>query len=113
MNRDGAIVSQTPDTRTLRTIAHALHPLVTIADKGLTDNVMQEIGRALRDHELIKIRVLAGDRIERKTLIDSVCEQQQATLVQRIGHVAVLYRANPEPDPALSNILRHRQARNR
>ncbi|MGM0633575.1 MAG: YhbY family RNA-binding protein [Pseudomonadota bacterium] len=102
-------MSTTPDTKTLRTIAHSLHPLVTVAEKGLSDNVRQEIGRALHDHELIKVRVLVGDRAERQRLINAICEQENATLVQRIGHVAVLYRSNPKPDPKLSNILRHKK----
>lgn len=103
-------MSTTPDNKTLRTIAHSLHPLVTVAEKGLSETVQQEIARALRDHELIKVRILAGDRSERQRLVETICRQENATLVQRIGHVAVLYRANPEPDPKLSNILRHRLA---
>lgn len=103
-------MSKTLDIKTLRTISHTLHPLVTVAEKGLTGTVQQEIARALHDHELIKVRVLVGDRAERKRIVDAICEQEKATLVQRIGHVAVLYRANPEPDPKLSNILRHKQA---
>lgn len=103
-------MSKTPDIKTLRTIAHTLHPLVTVAEKGLSETVQQEIARALHDHELIKVRVLAGDRAERQRLVNAICEQENATLVQRIGHVAVLYRANPEPDPKLSNLLRHKPA---
>jgi RNA-binding protein len=40
----------------LRSIGHSLHPLVTVASKGLSENVMTEIKRALFDHELIKVR---------------------------------------------------------
>lgn len=99
-----------PDTRTLRSIAHSLNPIVTIADKGLTDNVSQEIERGLRDHELIKIKIFAPDRIARQQLIEQICEQQEAALVQRIGNIAVLYRASRKPDPRLSNVLRHKSA---
>jgi RNA-binding protein len=106
-------LSTTPDIKTLRTIAHTLHPVVTVAEKGLSETVQQEIARALQDHELIKVRVLAGDRAERQRLVEAICERENAALVQRVGHVAVLYRANPKPDPKLSSILRHRQAAKR
>lgn len=89
-----------------RAIGHDLNPLVTIADKGLTESVLAEIDRALRDHELIKIKVNLADRTEKKAAIDAVCEQLDATLVQSIGRVALLLRREDKPNPKLSNLLR-------
>ncbi len=100
-----------PDQKTLRSIAHTLQPIVTVADKGLNENIEQEIERALRQHELIKIKIFAADRSARQAMIESICSQRDATLVQRIGNVAVLYRASRKPDPRLSNILRNKKAR--
>jgi RNA-binding protein len=40
----------------LRGLAHALQPVVTVADKGLSRNVMAEIESALDHHELVKIK---------------------------------------------------------
>lgn len=90
-----------------RTIAHNLAPVVTIAQKGLSENVSAELERALTDHELIKIKVFATDRTERQALTEEICSATGAHLVQSIGNVAVLYRAAAKPDPRLSNILRH------
>lgn len=98
-----------PDKKTLRTIAHSLQPIVTVADKGLNENVEQEIERGLRQHELIKIKIFAADRIARQALIESICAKSRATLVQRIGNIAVLFRASKKPDPRLSNLLRHKK----
>ena len=50
------------DHKQLRAIGHKLKPVVTVAGNGLSDNVLQEIQRALADHELIKIKVSDGDR---------------------------------------------------
>ena len=44
-----------------RSIGHSLHPLVTVATKGLSETVMAEINRALFDHELIKVKFSVGD----------------------------------------------------
>ena len=90
-----------------RTIAHNLAPIVTIAQKGLSETVSAELERALGDHELIKIKVSAADRIERQALLEQICANTGAQLVQSIGKIAVLYRAAEKPDPRLSNILRH------
>jgi RNA-binding protein len=40
--------------------------------------------------------VAAEDRDERAEMIDRICTRSAAQLVQRIGHVAVLFRRNPD-----------------
>ena len=90
----------------LRSIGHRLKPVVTVAQKGLTESVCNEINRALDDHELIKVSVKCADREERRQLIDTICQQCPAELVQTIGHIALLYRPAKSPDPRLSNLLR-------
>jgi RNA-binding protein len=99
---------KTPDRKLLRTVAHSLNPVVTVAEKGLSENVNNEIDRALRQHELIKVKIFAADRAARQAVIEIICEQQKALLVQRIGNIAVLYRAAEKPDPKLSNRLRYK-----
>jgi RNA-binding protein len=86
--------------RFLRGKAHALKPVVMLGHKGLTDNVVAETVQALRDHELIKVRVRASDRTQRESWISQLVSQCSCTLVGRIGHVAVLYRA-ASPIPRL------------
>jgi len=86
--------------RFLRGKAHALKPVVLLGHKGLTDNVVAETVQALRDHELIKVRVRSADRPQREALLLELVARAACTLVARIGHVAVLYRA-AAPTPRL------------
>ena len=52
----------TPARRSqLRAKAHELSPVVIIGDKGLSDTVVAEVDRALRAHELVKVKA-ATDR---------------------------------------------------
>lgn len=90
--------------RRLRQIAHDLRPVVQTGGRGLTDSVLKEIDRALHDHELIKVRLVADDREQRRAMIEKVCEHSGANLVQRIGHIAVFYRPNPD-QPRISTQL--------
>ena len=76
----------------LRQLAHHKKVVVIIGQHGLTDAVMLEIDQALETHELIKVRVNAGDREERNTMIDRIAQQTQSDVIQRIGHIAVFYR---------------------
>jgi RNA-binding protein len=82
--------------RQLRGLANRLRPIVMIGNAGLTDNVLAEIENGLVRHELIKVRIQAGDRKGRDSIIDSICEQTRAQRVQRVGNVMVLYRHNPQ-----------------
>jgi RNA-binding protein len=82
--------------RHLRGLAHALRPLIRLGNAGLTAALARETGCALRDHELIKVRAPGGDREARDALFAALAAQTGSVLVHRIGHVAVLYRANPE-----------------
>ncbi len=89
----------------MRAIAHHLNPTVTLgADSG--ESALAELDRALADHELVKVRVNVGDRKARARAIDEVAEAMGAAQVQRVGKVVVLYRANPEAKPELSNVAR-------
>lgn len=90
----------------LRRIGHKLSPVVTVAGKGLSESVVKEIDRALKDHELIKVKLAVPGRSERDAAIASICQQLGAEAVQRIGHVLLLYRKAAQPDPRLSNLLR-------
>ena len=81
----------------LRAEAHRLSPVVIIGDKGLTDEVMAEIDRSLKAHELIKVRAATDERDARAVWIETICDRLQAHPVQQIGKVFVIYRENEEP----------------
>ena len=92
------ILELTPTQRRfLRAQAHHLNPVVIIGEAGLTENVMLEIDRSLIAHELIKVRVSGDDRIYRQELLGTICDTLQATAVQQIGKILILYRAAEKP----------------
>jgi RNA-binding protein len=76
--------------------AHSLSPTVIIGNAGLTESVLKEIALTLKTHELIKIRVMSGDRALRETMLDTICTQLDAAPVQHIGKILVVYQPNPD-----------------
>ncbi len=78
--------------RHLRGLAHPLKSVILMGKTGLTDAVALETIRALKDHELVKVRTPGGDRAAREAMIESLAARTGSALVQRIGNVAVLYR---------------------
>ena len=69
-----------------------------IGEAGLTPAALREIDIALKSHELIKIRVLGDDRERRDTLIMEICTALDASPVQHIGKILVIFRPRPEQD---------------
>lgn len=92
--------------KALRSIGHNLNPIVTVADNGLSENVLMEIDRALEDHELIKVKYAVGDRELKKQLLKQTEQATRSILVQSIGNIGLFYRAAKEADPKKSNLLR-------
>jgi RNA-binding protein len=86
--------------RRLRAEGHRLKlkPVITIGQKGLTDSLHAEIDGALGHHELLKLRIPALERAERREFANSICDRHRAELVESIGGVIVIYRRNAEID---------------
>jgi len=81
--------------RYLRGLTHHLKPVVMVADKGLSENVMVEIDSALDHHELVKVK-LRGDRDARSAWMDEIVKTTGAHKVHTIGQVACFFRRNPD-----------------
>ena len=78
-------------------LAHPLDPIVIIGEKGLTDNVINEVDGALAHHELIKVRLPAMDRIERAQLAERVADVSESSIVNSIGRIVIIYRKAKKP----------------
>lgn len=97
----------------LRALAHALSPVVMIGEAGLSENVIRELDRGLRSHELIKVKVLSGERKMREMLLEGICQRLKAAPVQHIGKILVIYRPKPEEavKPAVAKFRKKREPR--
>lgn len=82
----------------LKARAHALEPVVQIGQGGASDRVVAEVGRALTAHGLIKVK-LAGDRDERDALAGVLSQRTDASIVQQVGRIVVLWRPRPDDAP--------------
>ena len=86
------------ERKKLKARAHSLNPIVHLGEKGLTEAVIAEIGRALTAHELIKVRAGGLERDAREAALAEICARLEAQPVQHIGKVLVIYRAKPKTD---------------
>ena len=82
--------------RTLRALAHKLTPVVQIGKDGLTRDVIAAVERALHDHELIKVKLMQDDSVERKITAAKMASQTTSDVAQIIGKIVVLYKPRPK-----------------
>jgi RNA-binding protein len=80
----------------LRRLGHDRDPIVLVGQGGLSPNLVAELDQALSHHELVKVRARVGDRDLRDQILEELAGRTRSELVQRIGHVALYYRANPD-----------------
>ena len=76
----------------LRGLAHHLKPIVTVGSAGVTPAVKKELDIALNHHELVKIRLPGASKEDKKTALEELCRATDATPVQLIGRIGVVYR---------------------
>ena len=87
-----SIVLTPAQNRFLRGMAHDLKALLQIGGKGVTPAFLAELDEVLERHELIKVKIAAEDREARDSMVAELVDASGGALIQRIGHVAVLYR---------------------
>jgi RNA-binding protein len=82
--------------RYLRSLGHALNPVVQIGRGGVSDPIIEAVESALADHELIKIRLGQGSELERHSAANQLAERTGADVAQVLGNTVLLYRRHPE-----------------
>jgi len=116
-------ISLTPtQRRAQRSAAHHLDPVVIIGADGLTPPVQAEIDQALSAHGLIKVRVFMDDRLAREQLLATLADRLDASPIQHIGKLLVLWRPLPDkervvregrkPGPKVVKILKFSKSAN-
>jgi RNA-binding protein len=85
-----------PQIRQLKSFAQRLEPVLHLGKAGVTEAFLKSVEQELNNHELIKLK-FAAFKDEKKTLAADIAARTNSELVWIVGHVAVLYRAHPEP----------------
>ena len=75
----------------LKGLAHDRKPVVTVGQNGLTEGLLEELRETLAHHELVKIKLPAGEKGMRVDMLESICQQTGATLITLIGRNGVIF----------------------
>ena len=86
------------EIRQLKATAQRMKATFKVGKQGLSPQFLQGIDAALQHQELIKVK-FDEFKDQRKPLARELAEKTESHLVTLVGHVAVLFRAKPEPMP--------------
>ncbi|GBG95630.1 RNA-binding protein [Ligilactobacillus salitolerans] len=84
--------------RFLRSQAHNLRPLFQIGKDGLSENWLANVVAAIDKRELLKVSILQNSLVDEDEVSEFVEANSQIEVVQRIGHVLVLYKKSSDKE---------------
>jgi RNA-binding protein len=84
--------------RKLRAAAHPLAAVVQVGKEGVTPALLRQVTGALRDHELIKVKIGGESPEDRFAVAERLGEEPGVQVVQIVGRVVILYKRHPD-DP--------------
>ncbi len=83
----------------LKGLAHGIKPQVFVGQNGLSPTVSQAIDESLATHELIKLKFVDfKKKVQKEEIIAAIERETESELVGMIGHVAIFYREQKDPE---------------
>jgi len=83
----------------LKGLVHGMKPLVFIGQKGLSPTVTRAVDESLEKHELIKVKFSDfKEKSQKKEMVAVIEKQTSSELVGMIGHMAIFYREQKNPE---------------
>jgi RNA-binding protein len=91
-----ALMPSSPLRAKLRGAGHALPVIVQIGKEGTTAAVLKQLGQALHDHELVKIKIGSESPDSRFEAADLIAAVPDVQLAQILGRTILVYKRDPE-----------------
>lgn len=83
--------------RYLRSLAQIDKAIFQIGKDGLSDNLAEQVGNALKARELVKISVLKTGPVDLQETAFDLAMLTKSEVVQIIGRTIILYKQAKEP----------------
>lgn len=65
---------------------------INIGKSGINENVIEEIKRQLKAHEVIKLKFAKNISSEKQNYINNITEKSKSKLIDLRGNVAVIFK---------------------
>jgi RNA-binding protein len=81
--------------RALRGHGHAMSAIVHIGKAGVTEGLLKQVGQALADHELVKVKIARECPVDRFDVAARLEVEPGVAIVQLVGRMLLLYKRHP------------------
>lgn len=88
------------DKRRLKSLGQTMPDDVRVGHDGLTDGGAAHVAALLARKELVKVRFEELEGARRKAFAAELADALDAQCITVVGRTALLYRPNPDLDPA-------------
>ena len=89
----------------LKGLVRDMKPVVFVGQKGISPAVTKAVDESLEKHELIKVKFIDFKEKDQKKVIAGAIEKETASeLVGMIGHMAIFYRRQKDPEKRKINV---------
>lgn len=78
--------------RQLRALGHHLTVVVQVGADGVSPGVVAAAEQALKDHELIKVKIAGEGREERVAAVEALAQGTKSEVAQMLGKTALLFK---------------------
>jgi RNA-binding protein len=78
--------------RQLRALGHHLSVVVQVGADGVTEGVIAAAAQALKDHELVKVKIAGEDKEGRVEMVQALATGTEAEVAQVLGRTVLLYK---------------------
>ncbi len=78
--------------RQLRALGHHLGVVVQVGAEGVTEGLIGAVTQALKDHELIKVKLADEDRDSRAESIEKLANESASEVAQTLGRTVLLFK---------------------
>jgi len=74
----------------VKRVGHGLRPTVHVGKEGVTDTLIEEIAKQVKNRKVVKVRLLPSVEEDRKKVAEDLAARSDSVLIEVVGHTVLL-----------------------
>lgn len=74
----------------VKRVGHGLRPTVHVGKEGVTDTLIEEIAKQVKNRKVVKVRLLPSVEEDRKMVAEDLAKRSNSVLIEVVGHTVLL-----------------------
>jgi RNA-binding protein len=74
----------------VKRVGHGLRPTVHVGKEGVTDPLIEEIAKQVKNRKVVKVRLLPSVEEDRKRVAEDLAARSDSVLIEVVGHTVLL-----------------------